>query len=44
MVCNQLLSALKIKCECGKEIDYDFIEKHKEEECEKMDYKKIFLK
>ena len=44
LACKQLLSELKIKCKCGKEIKYDFIKKHKEEECEKEDLKNNYFK
>ena len=43
LACKQLLSELKIKCKCGKEIKYDFIKKHKEEECEKADFKQSYF-
>ena len=43
LLCNQLISELKIKCECGKVIDFDHIQKHKEEECEKADFKKSYF-
>eukprot|EP00833_Pecoramyces_ruminatium_P018034 jgi/Orpsp1_1/1192066/evm.model.d7180000090323.1 len=34
LICKNLLSELKIKCQCGKEIKYDFFGKHKKkEEC-----------
>ena len=42
-ICKELLSGIKIKCECGNEINYDNIKKHKEEECEKIDFKERFL-
>ena len=42
-ICNELLSGIKIKCECGNEINYDNIKKHKDEECEKIDFKDRYL-
>ena len=42
-ICKELLSGLKIKCECGNEINYDNIKKHKEEECETIDFKERYL-
>ena len=44
LVCKQLISELKIKCVCGKVLQYDFFRKHKEEECEKADFKKSYFK
>ena len=43
LLCKQLISELKIKCECGKVIDFDHFQKHKEEECEKADFKKSYF-
>jgi len=43
LTCKSLLSELKIKCKCGKEIKYDFIKKHKNEECELIDFKKKYF-
>ena len=43
LLCRQLISELKIKCECGKVIGFDHIQKHKEEECEKADFKKSYF-
>ena len=43
LICKSLLSELKIKCKCGKEIKYDFIKKHKNEECELIDFKKKYF-
>ena len=37
-----LISEFKIKCKCGQVIPYDFFKNHKEEECEKTDFKKQF--
>ncbi len=42
--CKNLLSELKIKCKCGKEFGYDFIKKHKEEECSQADFKKSYFR
>jgi len=39
LICKSLLSNLTIKCRCKKEIGYDFIEKHKREECIYSDFK-----
>ena len=44
LVCKQLLSELKIKCKCGQEIGYDFIKRHKEEECSEGDFKERYFK
>jgi len=44
ILCKQLLSELKIKCQCGEEINYDFLEKHKDEECIKTDFKESYYK
>ena len=44
IACKQLLSELKIKCKCGKEINYDFFKKHKEEECDKADFRENYIK
>ena len=41
--CKQLLSGIKIKCECGLEIEYNNIKKHKEEECETIDFKERYI-
>ena len=41
--CKQLLSELKIKCKCGKVIEYDFLKKHKQEECPNADFKKNYF-
>ena len=43
LLCRQLISELKIKCECGKIINFDHIQKHKEEECEKADFKQNYF-
>ena len=43
LTCKALLSELKIKCKCGKEFKYDFIKKHKNEECELIDFKKKYF-
>ena len=43
IACKQLLSELKIKCKCGKEIKYDFFKKHKEDECDKADFRKNYI-
>ena len=43
LTCKQLISELKIKCICGKVLLYDFFRKHKEEECEKADFKKSYF-
>ena len=40
--CKKLLSGLKIKCECGKEFNYELYLKHKNEECEKGNLKKRY--
>ena len=42
--CLELLSGIKIKCECGNEINYKDIKKHMEEECKKIDYKEKYFK
>ncbi|ORX52203.1 hypothetical protein BCR36DRAFT_325010 [Piromyces finnis] len=42
-ICNNLLSRLIIECECGKEVNYDFIKKHKKE-CKTIYYKLEYLK
>ena len=41
---NNVLSILKFKCKnnCGKIINYDDLEKHYEEECDKIDFKKKY--
>jgi len=43
IICKQLLSELKIKCKCGKDLNYDLLEKHKIEDCIKTDFKKKFI-
>ena len=43
LLCKQLISELKIKCKCGKVIDFDHFQKHKEEECEKADFKQNYF-
>jgi len=43
LLCKKLLSEIIIKCKCGEEIGYDFIEKHKKEDCEYQDYKEKYL-
>jgi len=42
-ICNQLLSELKIKCKCGKEISYDFLKNHKKKDCQIVDYREKYL-
>jgi len=44
LLCKQLLSELIIKCECGKEMSFDFIKIHKEVDCEKIDIKERYKK
>ena len=42
--CNELLSGIKIKCnKCGEEVNYDNIKKHKEEDCQKIDFKERYF-
>ena len=43
LTCKQLLSGIIIKCECGRNINYDFYVKHKKEECEKLDFKSCYF-
>ena len=43
LACKQLISEIKIKCICGKVLEYDFFRKHKEEECEKADFKRSYF-
>ena len=43
LACKQLLSELKIKCKCGKVVEYDFFKKHKQEECPNADFKKSYF-
>ena len=42
-LCEELLSGIKIKCECDNEISYNDIKKHKEEECKKINFKERYL-
>ena len=39
-LCKKLISEIEIKCECGENIKYDSILKHKIEECKNIDLKK----
>ena len=43
LTCKNLLSGLKIKCECGDEVNYDFYQKHKREQCKNVDFKKSYF-
>ena len=41
--CKELLSGIIIRCECGLELNYNNIKKHKEEECQNIDFKERYL-
>ena len=43
IICKNLLAKLIIRCKCGKEIGYDFIKKHKNEECSCIDFKEKYI-
>jgi len=43
IITKNLLSKLKIKCNCGKVIEYDFIKNHKNKECINTNYQRKYI-
>ena len=43
LICKRLLSGLKIKCKCGKNLEYDSFGKHVETECARTNFKEKYF-